>query len=611
MRLLDHLSAPLMPVGVRTKILVMVGGLVLAMGIAVTVQVGVHLSQVLLAELNARAEAIGRDLASRGRDLILTDNRYGLKEVLNDVRVHNPDVLYAFFLDREGRVVAHSFQQGVPSGLAAITSGPPVIEPRLRVLDTDGGRVTDVEVAVLAGRAGVVRVGLSHRRLQAAIRQTAYWLVGTTALALCGALLVAAVLTRILTRPVLHLVEVTREVGRGNLTVRAAEHSQDEIGELASAFNATLERLAQSQDHLLRRMRELGTLTATATMVTGKVDIEQTLQSALERVVAAMDSPGGAIHLAGDNKTLRQVASVASPGWGTTKEGTAGPSPSEAMPCHVEIALAVRERHVGSMSIVCRPGCHFSQEDISLLETVGRQLGLAVENAKLWAETEARLVRRGEWLSAVIRAQEAERSRISRELHDEAGQLLTTLSIRLRSLEQSSQLSADSVVAVAELKEMTKRLMEELHRLAVELRPAALDQLGLVGALDGYVREFSARTGIAAEIDTSGATGLDLPPDVEIAVYRVVQEALTNVSKHANASAVDVLVGRRNGSLVAVVEDDGRGFQADAVHTPQGTRLGLFGMRERAELLGGHFSIESSPAGGTTVFVEVPLRGPS
>jgi signal transduction histidine kinase len=611
MQLLDHLSAPLASVGVRTKILVMVGGLVLAMGVAVTVQVGVRLSQVLLAELDARAEAIGRDLASRGRDLILTDNRYALKEVLTDVRVHNADVLYAFFLDREGRVVAHSFQQGVPSGLATISSGPPASEPLLRVLDTDGGRVTDVEVAVLAGRAGVARVGLSHRRLRTAIRQTAYWLLATTGLALCGALLIAAVLTRILTHPVLHLVEVTREVGRGNLTVRAVEHSKDEIGELASAFNATLEQLARSQDDLLRRMRELGTLTATTTMVTGKVGIEQALQSALERVVAAMDSPGGAIDLAGDGKALQPVASVGSPGCGTTEEAAAGPSPSEAMPCQVEIALAVRERHVGRMSIICRPGCHFSQEDIGLLEAVGRQLGLAVENAKLWAETETRLARRGEWLSEVIRAQEAERSRISRELHDEAGQLLTTLSIRLRSLEESSQLSADSVVAVAELKEMTKRLMEELHRVAVELRPAALDQLGLVGALDGYVREFSARTGIAAEIDTSGARGLELPPDVEIAVYRVVQEALTNVSKHAHASTVDVLVGRRNGSLIAVVEDDGRGFQADVVDTPLGTRLGLFGMRERAELLGGHFGIESSPAGGTTVFVEVPLRGPS
>lgn len=626
MRRRDRLSRTLTAVSVRTKILGMVGGLVLLMGLTVTLQVRAHLSSLLLGELDARAEALGRDLAARTRDQILTNNRYALRELLRDVLQHNPDVRYAFILDPEGHVIAHSFERGVPAGLAALSGGTTSGSLRLRVLDTEEGRLTDVAAPVLAGRAGLARVGLSHARLRGAIRNATIWLLAVTGLALVGALLIAVVLTRILTRPVLQLVDVTREVGRGNLAVRAVQHADDEVGELASAFNATVEALSRSQGDLLRRMRELGTLNVTTTMVTRGISLDDTLQAALEHVVTVMEAPGGSITLAGDGDAVRQVASCgprvpsagrdgpsceadSRSGLARTREeeGVDGRGASGA-PCYVHVPLAVRERSVGIMSIACRPDCRFSPEDSSLLEAVGRQLGLAVEHAHLWADAEARRARQGRWLSEVIRAQEAERRRMSRELHDEAGQLLTALLMRLGSLEQASDIQDERLRDVRELKQLVRQLMNELHRLAVELRPAAIDQLGLVGALDGYLREFSARTGIAAKFERSSADTLDVPPDAEIAVYRVVQEALTNVAKHAEASEVDVLVGRRNGSLVTVIEDNGRGFDAEAQTTvDHRPTLGLFGMRERAELLGGRLSIESTPGDGTAVIVEIPL----
>jgi signal transduction histidine kinase len=626
----DRLIRLLTAVSVQAKILGMVGGLVLLMGVTVTLQVRAQLSHLLFAELDARADALGRDLAARASDLVLTGNRYALRELLKDAVRHNPDVRYAFLLNPEGRVIAHSFEGGVPAGLAALSSGTTSAAPRRRVLESEEGRLTDIEVPVLAGRAGVARAGLSHARLRAAIRDTTIQLLVATALAFGGALAIATMLTRILVRPVLELVDVTRQVSGGNLEVRAVQHAEDEVGELAAAFNNMVQALARSQADLLRRMRELGTLSATTTLVTRGVSLDDTLQSALEHVVAVMEAPGGSIVLTGEGGTVRQAAScgepVAMPGRpGASREADPQPGPAAArgdgrtlgaqadgLPCHVEVPLTVRERTLGVMRIACRPAaCRFSPEDMSLLEAVGRQLGLVVEHARLWADADARRARQERWVSEVIRAQEAERRRISRELHDQAGQLLTALLVRLRSLEQASGIRDEQLRDVLDLRELVRQLMDELHRLAVELRPAAIDQLGLVGALEGYVREFGARTGIVAKFERSSAdAALDATPDVEIAVYRVVQEALTNVARHAEASEVDVLVGRRDGSLVAVIEDNGRGFDVEA-QAAEGHRqkLGLFGMRERAELLGGRLSVESAPGAGTTVVLEIPLGG--
>ena len=204
----------------------------------------------------------------------------------------------------------------------------------------------------------------------------------------------------------------------------------------------------------------------------------------------------------------------------------------------------------------------------------------------------------------LMEVQEAERIHLSRELHDESSQVLAALSVNLGLLERDAT-SPELVRAhAADIKQIATEVLNNLHAQAVKLRPASLDHLGLVTALQQYVREFNRQYQLDVQFETVGVDAARLPGDLETALFRIVQESLTNVALHARASRVDVLLNRRNGSLVLTVEDNGVGFNPDEPAHPD--RLGLFGMRERVEMLGGKLVVESAPGKGTMISAEVP-----
>jgi len=207
-------------------------------------------------------------------------------------------------------------------------------------------------------------------------------------------------------------------------------------------------------------------------------------------------------------------------------------------------------------------------------------------------------------LGKVISAQEEERKRIARELHDEAGQALSSLMLGLKHLEETCP-GPEAKEKAAELRALTSETLDLAHDLALELRPSALDDLGLVAALERYVRDYARKHGIQLDFHAANLQGKRLPIQEEIALYRIAQETLTNVAKHAEAQHVSVLLEERNGTTVLIVEDDGKGFDLEAVMS-HSRRLGLLGMEERAALVGGRLTVESRPGAGTAVFVEVP-----
>ena len=238
------------------------------------------------------------------------------------------------------------------------------------------------------------------------------------------------------------------------------------------------------------------------------------------------------------------------------------------------------------------PTPQFTDGDVRLAESLAARAAVAVD---LTERVSRDAVRR------VIEAQEQERKRIARELHDETGQALTSILLGLKSLERVG--GDETHDGVESLRELVVETLQNVRRLAVELRPSALDDFGLVAALDRLAATYREQTDLEIDFE-AGVPQERLPQAVETTLYRVVQEALTNVVKHAAASRVSILVVQRETSVMAVVEDNGQGFDA------QGTRadaLGLVGMRERAALVRGKVAVESSPGAGTTVRVEVPL----
>ncbi len=205
----------------------------------------------------------------------------------------------------------------------------------------------------------------------------------------------------------------------------------------------------------------------------------------------------------------------------------------------------------------------------------------------------------------LVEVQEEERRTLARELHDEAGQALTALTIGLGMLEKDPALAPGLAGRIDELKEITDGVSRELHRLAANLRPGSLDKLGLAAALRQYIDQFSCEPPISVQLETSGMDDGRLSPEIEIALYRIAQESLTNVARHSHAAHVGVALIKNRDRVTLMVEDDGLGF--DIAEALQRGRLGLVGMRERVDALGGNLEVESVPGAGTTVTAQIPL----
>lgn len=210
-------------------------------------------------------------------------------------------------------------------------------------------------------------------------------------------------------------------------------------------------------------------------------------------------------------------------------------------------------------------------------------------------------------LQKVIVAQEEERKRIARELHDETGQTLTSLMMGLKCVADSCPHDHRNC-QLEDMRASVKRALGEIHRLAVELRPSVLDDMGLVAALEKYVADYRETYQIDADLHVTWQGHARLPHEIEVAVYRIVQEALTNVAKYAKAQNVSVIVNHYNAGLDVIVDDDGIGFDVAALFQGNvtGSKLGIYGMRERATLLGGIVDIESTLGSGTTVYLRIP-----
>jgi signal transduction histidine kinase len=259
------------------------------------------------------------------------------------------------------------------------------------------------------------------------------------------------------------------------------------------------------------------------------------------------------------------------------------------------VPLLARDRPIGVLVAHDKSGHdqRFTSADLRLAEQFATRAAIAVDLSRRVAR---------DALQRVISGQELERRRLARELHDETGQALTSILLGLRSVEEAA--GPDEMrAASAHLRELVVGTLHDVRRLAVQLRPKALDDFGLVAAVERLVQTFSEATDI--KVDLVSQLGNDrLPAEVETTLYRIAQEALTNIVKHAEASRVSILFVRRNANAMVVIEDDGQGFDPAAV---VGERLGIIGMRERAELHEGRLTVESAPGSGTTLVAEVPL----
>ncbi|HVE25387.1 MAG TPA: GAF domain-containing sensor histidine kinase [Sporichthya sp.] len=303
----------------------------------------------------------------------------------------------------------------------------------------------------------------------------------------------------------------------------------------------------------------------------------------------------------------------------TDSRATGFPRHHPVMHTFVGTPLRYRGRVLGELYLAEKQGGDtFTADDERVLEALAALAAAAYWNAQLLAAERQVAARatalldareRGDGPQAVFRrlvwAEEEERARVARELHDGLGQILTSAALFAKGVEES--VDGELAARVAVFRRLVERALVSARALVRGLRPLELDELGLLAALERLTADVRETHGL--RVDLHGAP-VPASRDVETAVYRIIQEALNNVVRHAGATWASVVVGRNAGRVVVIVEDDGRGFDRGALttHGMRGEQLGLLGMKERAAAIGGELTVESEPGRGTLVRLEVPAE---
>ena len=270
---------------------------------------------------------------------------------------------------------------------------------------------------------------------------------------------------------------------------------------------------------------------------------------------------------------------------------------------HITIPLGADGQVQGFMVLLVGTSRFFAPADVELLSAMGEQIGLAIDRARAYDELRAKEEARSRLMAQLITAQEDERRRIARELHDETGQALTALVVNLDFLVRNPQSETVLRQRLAGVREMAESTLAEVRRVIHEMRPTVLDDLGLEAAIRWLVKRYEP-SGLDLAVSIEGLTGR-LPGHVEITVFRLVQEACTNIIKHASARSMKVKVARQGEWVTVEVRDDGRGMEP--ARLMQATGMGLAGLKERVALAGGKLGIESIPGEGTRLHAELPL----
>lgn len=453
-------------------------------------------------------------------------------------------------------------------------------------------------------------------------------------------------------RRVRALLHATRRLEAGDWSARTGlPYGQGELSQLAQAFdNMTqvleqreLER-AQEERETERHFRDLVALNVSLTAISASLELPEILEALKKQLSDQLDVPGGIIFFFDEiedalyleaawgipaavlaelkrfpassyhyKETIRQRQTVLRPDFRQVApyaaSGLATARP--AWQSYLCVPLLAKDEVQGVLDLFSQAPAAFDESQVVLFNSLGRQVGVIIQNARLFAQVRAGQQRLQMLSQQLLEVQEAERRHLARELHDEIGQSLTALKVNLQSvLRLSGGMSAASLIE--ESISITERVLQQVRNLSLDLRPSLLDDLGVVSALRWYIDRQGRRAGFQTEF-TADPPDLRLPPEMETVCFRVVQEAMTNVVRHALASQVQVRLGRQPNCIELVIRDNGIGFDVAAVRGRPSSdlSLGLLGMQERVQLIGGQIEIRSDPEQGTQIRAVFPLLAES
>jgi signal transduction histidine kinase len=478
---------------------------------------------------------------------------------------------------------------------------------------------------------------LSDNRVRIAMQAGGRSVLTVTILAAICSLLFTLLLTYLLTRPVLDLKEVAQAISSGKLDSRATIWAKDEIGEVASSINTMIDRLVASQAELEQANQRLAAMNQVAMAAGRELDLQGVLAGILPGILEIAGLEKGWVYLVdGESERfslalpfhlepdLARVLTDDSSRFHCTCQaeilsGSLGTQAALRSHCprleslgadychcaHIAIPLQARGQILGVINLLCDQDYHPLQENLEVLSTIGAQASEIIANAWLHERLVEKEAARRALLESLVQTEEEERLRLARELHDGAGQTLTGLLIRLKTLEKQS---ADTPLKVelVSLQDQVSSSIEQVREISYSLRPAMLEEFGLALALENLLEDMAEKVGLSVQSRLD--LNVKLPTQIEMALYRIAQESLTNIIRHAAADQIAVELSSIPYGVYLRIEDNGAGFEPDQVLQKKGPHhLGLISMQERAEMLGGTLTVASAPGAGTCVEARIPV----
>lgn len=564
--------------------------------------------------------------ALTGDYLTVQRNLEGLKE--------DQQLLYAFLILPDGSIL-HTFKGNISSELVELNRLIPNQTHALKSFSSNDGRVEDVGVFLLDGLASELHIGYKEDYIQATLKRVFETIIAVTLVMVIFGSLTAGALGKYLSFPIEKLTALTRKIKEGQLDHRVTITTKDEVGELAQSFNRMLTALEESmskirvaEEEQRIKNRELSALNGVAETIRLGREINSVLKDALVQIVENLALSGGWVQLRSSETTgINNIITLG------IAEHAFPCSECEFCGCDLSmieqgqclsksslhkdgrtyqvtgVPIFVNDRILGAIYLLSNK--ELIAADLETLQTIGGQLGTMIENVNLWQELKAREAKVSQLLEKVIVAQEDERKRIARELHDETSQSLAALAMRLKV--SKGWIHKDTRKAEAlleESKDEAVRIMRELHNIVFHLRPTLLDDLGLVPALRWLAESRDWKEPL--EVDVQGSWSKErIDPQVETTLYRIGQEAITNAAKYSQATHLVIEFKVEETIAILKIQDNGKGFIWDEnmFEFEQGKKpLGLIGMMERASLIGGRVEIQSEVERGTTIVAVIPLN---
>ncbi|GEN86697.1 sensor histidine kinase [Oceanobacillus sojae] len=435
------------------------------------------LTNMMREDLINRGNNIAVHISETSSDYILFDDNYAVHQLITETYELNEDVRYIMVLDSNSAVYEHTFSDSLPKGIISAHSDYNENTSNAKTISSDEGAIQDIIVPIEDSEVGYVRVGMSEKQANQYIFSKMTELLIVTLIVALFATGVAYFISRRITSPIQRLVDVASGISAGDLSLRVKSIKNDEVGELASTFNAMADNLINSNnqiDTLLKQLQE-----------------KEKLRS----------------------KLILQLLSV----------------------------------------------------------------------------------------------QEDERRRISRELHDETSQALTSLMVTMRVLANEAK-DEEQQQLLFTSRDIAADILRQIRDLAVDLRPPILDNMGVVSAIKKYIKDFKEKYDVDVSFYTSVTEITDLDENVALAIYRIVQESLNNVIKHTEATRIKVGLILEDNNIKLTVSDNGQGIkEADFMKAQAQNRIGIHGMKERVEVQNGSFTILTNQLGGTKIIVSLPL----